>query len=246
MTSKRQPAERPTIRASSYLDRAHQFFNRELFGGSLPNALITFQRHARAYGYFSGARFYEAHGDDSKHTDEIAMNPLHFAERTVDKTLSTLAHEMAHQWQRHHGKEPSRCYHDKEWADKMEAIGLMPSTTGMPGGKRTGPKVTHYIIEGGPFAKACAAFMKANDASLYQDRAREILSGKGKGGEGEGEGEGEGKAKKKSKGRIKFQCKGCELNAWAKPSAKLRCMDCDRPLHSCEPEAEKEGDDDED
>lgn len=30
----------------------------------------------------------------------------------------------------------------------------MPSNTGAPGGKKTGDKMTHYIIEGGAFAKA--------------------------------------------------------------------------------------------
>ena len=33
----------------------------------------------------------------------------------------------------------------------MQSIGLMPSDTGEPGGKRHGQQMTHYIIEGGPF-----------------------------------------------------------------------------------------------
>jgi hypothetical protein len=39
----------------------------------------------------------------------------------------------------------------------MERVGLMPSSTGEPGGKRTGQKVSHYILADGPFARAFAA-----------------------------------------------------------------------------------------
>ena len=38
----------------------------------------------------------------------------------------------------------------------MKAIGLQPSNTGAVGGKETGQQMTHYIIAGGPFAKAFA------------------------------------------------------------------------------------------
>lgn len=37
----------------------------------------------------------------------------------------------------------------------MESVGLMPSHTGQPGGRRTGEKMTHFIIQGGPFDLAC-------------------------------------------------------------------------------------------
>ena len=33
----------------------------------------------------------------------------------------------------------------------MEAIGLMPSHSGKPGGKRTGQQMTHYILDGGSY-----------------------------------------------------------------------------------------------
>lgn len=43
---------------------------------------------------------------------------------------------------------------NEEWADKMEGIGLMPSSTGKPGGSRTGEKMADYAIEGGLFMQA--------------------------------------------------------------------------------------------
>jgi hypothetical protein len=37
--------------------KAYDFFNVELFGGTLPHVLVTLQRHAKAKGYFSPHRF---------------------------------------------------------------------------------------------------------------------------------------------------------------------------------------------
>lgn len=37
----------------------------------------------------------------------------------------------------------------------MERVGLMPSDTGEPGGRKVGQSMTHYIIAGGPFDMAC-------------------------------------------------------------------------------------------
>ena len=47
------------------------------------------------------------------------------------------------------GKPSRRGYHNKECADAMEASGLMPSSTGQFGGRRTGQHMDHYIVEGG-------------------------------------------------------------------------------------------------
>lgn len=63
------------------------------------------QRKAKAYGYFAGGRFGARDGGGV--TDEIALNPSHFRERIAEGSLSTLAHEMVHLLQHHHGT-PSR------------------------------------------------------------------------------------------------------------------------------------------
>lgn len=39
------------------LQMAYDFFNAELFNGSLPNVLVTLQRKARTRGYFAPERF---------------------------------------------------------------------------------------------------------------------------------------------------------------------------------------------
>src|SRR5262249_48952647 len=116
--------------------------------GELPNCLITLQRRNRTYGYFSGDRFGRT---DGLVTDEIALNPRHFFNRPVAEVLATLAHEMAHLWQHHHGKPGRNRYHNPEWADRMKAIGLQQTTTGEEGGDETGDRVHHYIVPDGPF-----------------------------------------------------------------------------------------------
>ena len=143
----------PTPETYDELQRAYDFFNEKLFSNELPPCLITLQREKRTYGYCSFKRFV---GRESGYTvDEIAMNPVYFSIRTIKATLSTLVHEMVHQWQFHFGEPGRRGYHNKQWAARMERVGLMPSDTGEPGGRKVGQSMTHYIIAGGPFDMAC-------------------------------------------------------------------------------------------
>jgi hypothetical protein len=53
-----------------------------------------------------------------------------------------------------------------------EEIGLQPSTTGAPGGKETGQSVTHYIVDGGPYARAYAK-LKGRGFQLHWQSAPE-------------------------------------------------------------------------
>ncbi len=73
--------------------------------------------------------------------------------------MQTLVHEQCHVWQNYYGKPSRRSYHNREWADKMIAIGLMPSTTGRPGGKQTGQHMNDYVLAGGAFQTAAVDLM---------------------------------------------------------------------------------------
>ena len=129
------------------------FFNQALFLGVLQPVLLNFSRAANTFGFFAPLRW-ESNGET---THEISLNPAYLRHREPRAVVSTLVHEMVHAFQAQFGKPGRGGYHNQEWADKMEAIGLMPSSTAAPGGKRTGDRVSHYIIEGGPFARAFAA-----------------------------------------------------------------------------------------
>ena len=44
--------------------------------------------------------------------------------RPIEESMGTLVHEMVHFWQQEFGTPSRRGYHNREWADKMEALGL--------------------------------------------------------------------------------------------------------------------------
>jgi predicted SprT family Zn-dependent metalloprotease len=153
----------PSLEICEPLQEAFAAFNHQLFNDSLPDdCMITIQRKdKRTRGYFSPRRFGQVVGDQViGATDVIAMNSEHFKGRSIVEALSTLAHEMVHLWQHTHGKPSRNGYHSKEWAAKMKEIGLQPSSTGQPGGKEVGQRVTHYIIEGGRFEAVANGLVK--------------------------------------------------------------------------------------
>jgi predicted SprT family Zn-dependent metalloprotease len=156
---------RPTEDAYEQMQYAFDFYNKSLFDGDLRQCLITFHRASRALGYFSPERF---SSKDGSKTDEIAINIAYFAVSTFEDLMSTLVHEQCHSRIHQLGLDGRRSYHNKEWANLMESIGLMPSSTGLPGGKKLGEKVSHYIMPGGQFEHATRQLKQSGfDVSWY-------------------------------------------------------------------------------
>lgn len=197
-----EPLKAITRREYAGFNRAYQLFNTRLFENILPSCLITLRSSSgMVSGYFSGERY--GHRELDTVTDEIALNPRHFSKRSDIEILSTLVHEMVHLWQEHFGKPGRKPYHNKEWANQMESIGLMPSDTGMLGGKRTGDRMSHYVIPNGRFERATKRLLADGFRVGWQDRRRPAPNSK-----------------------TKFTCPACRLSAWSKPSAKLKCGRC--------------------
>jgi len=220
--TKNSSAERDlAVTASEYgtLQNAYDYFNRALFGGGLPQVLITLQRRAHALGYFSPDRF-QHRGETDEQVHEIALNPNGFAGKTDEEILSTLVHEMVHVWQQEYGHPGRGRYHNREWAHKMYGIGLVPSSTGKPGGAITGDSMSHYALEDGPYLTACREFLKC--CRLVWESAADADHDSGA--------EDETTGVTKPQTRAKFTCPNCGLNVWAKPSALVDC-------HSCSAEA---------
>lgn len=203
----------PTSQAYSELQKAYDLFNVELFHNELPHCLITLQRKGRTYGYFSYKRFETDNGETL--VDEIAMNPEHFHNRAAPEVLSTLVHEMVHLQQFYFGKPSIRCYHNRQWADMMEAVGLIPSDTGQPEGKRTGQNMSHYIEHGGNFDRACQKLIATGFTISWGDSIA-LLD----------ETEVKKRKAKKNNTRTKFTCPQCKLNMWGKDTAKIICGLC--------------------
>jgi hypothetical protein len=212
---------------------AYEFFNKRLFNNRLPGCLLTFQRQRHTYGFHAGSRF-EASDGCSK-TDEIALNPSHFAELDVRDVLSTLVHEMAHQYQSAFGKPSQPGYHNKTWARMMIEIGLVPTDTGQPGGKATGRRMTHYIRADGPFDRACAELLSDGFVIPYVEALPSERVGWPSNPDRPGVEANVGQQKadevrrKKAASKTRYTCPGCEMpkHVWGKPGLHVICGDCD-------------------
>lgn len=163
---------KPTLDMYKFVQNAFDYFNEHLFDGSLKECLITLQREKNVMGYFSPNRWQGQEGM----VHELALNPAFFATHGPLEFFQTLVHEMCHMYQQDFGVPSARTYHNKEWADKMESMGLMPSSTGRPGGKRTGQSMSDYPIEGGKFYQVCLNFAQQGFQLPYLDRRVQIKS----------------------------------------------------------------------
>jgi len=193
---------------------AFDFYNARLFDGKLPEVVFTMPRHRGAAGYFRPESFVERQFDKEGNSasggfkvHEIAMMPDAMWGCSDKEVLSTLVHEMCHLWQQEYGeKMPRKCYHNREFAEKMKKCGLQTSTTGEQGGAETGQKMTHYIIEKEIFDKITDELL-ATGFSLNLCAIPKLSM-----------------PAKKSK--FKYSCPKCKQNAWAKSEAALACSNC--------------------
>lgn len=160
-------ASSPTLTLYKTLQTAFDHFNDQLFGGQLPPCLITLRSASRVYGYHHSGRFISIGGQV---VDELGMHPGFFTLQPIEVVLSTMVHEMVHHWQEHVGTPTPSNAHNREWAEKMVSLGLQPSSTGLPGGKKTGRSVSHYILPDGPFVFACRDLLATGFTLPWLDR----------------------------------------------------------------------------
>ncbi|MFP3709698.1 SprT-like domain-containing protein [Paraburkholderia sp. SIMBA_009] len=243
-------ALKPTPQAYAELQQAYDFFNDELFDGELPHCLITFQRERRSYGYFSNERFFDP--ASGQVTDEIAMNCRYFATVPLVEILQTLVHEMVHLWQFRFGTPSRKGYHNREFADKMKAVGLMPSSTGQPGGKEVGQHMADYPLPGGPFLIGCEKLLQTAFRITWMDRfpihPQHVSTPEELAGDPSAEAlvalgafavpsendslDGEspamaGEVSTNNSNRVKYTCPVCGDNIWGKASIQAGCFKTD-------------------
>lgn len=196
----------PTQEVYTALQDAFDKLNEGLFGGKLPQVVITLQRKKNVLGYYCKGRF----GDlGERQLDEIAMNPQYTNFRDPMETLSTLAHEMVHQWQHEFGTPTKTNHHNREWGAKMTSLGLPPRPV-KPGGPTTGNKVTHGIDPDGPFAALAPSILSAVDLAPLGDVPSK-----------------DPEPVRKSGSYVKFQCPCCKAVARGAPSLKIACTNHD-------------------
>lgn len=208
----------PTQAQYDLLQAALDFFNAHLFNNALPHCLITHQRRNKMYGYFWLGQF----SNGAEQIDEIAINPEYLHEPPI-VAIQTLVHEMTHAWQWHYGTPSRSGYHNHEWAAKMQSIGLIPSDTGKPGGKKTGQRMSDYVEQGGVFEQLYNQFATTYDLKLWAARptaAKDKDKDKDK------------TRQKKRDSKTKYTCPTCGSNAWAKPLTLLICGRCNELMEA--------------
>jgi len=201
-------SQAPSESVTDALQRAFDFYNQRLFGGTLPPCILLMHRHRGSYGYFWAERW-RSTGDGDGMAHEIAINPDHVHSRPPAEWLSTLVHEMVHMQQEICGEPGRKGYHNREWADLMEKVGLIASTTGNPDGKRTGAKCSHYIESGGRFELATNDLLETGFSLDWGSFVPPATEGK------------------KSGKRAKYMCSGsCGASVWGKEGLSIRCDEC--------------------
>ena len=236
----------PTLSLYTALQDAFDHFNTRLFGGQLPPCLITLRSASRVYGYHHADRFISL---DGRLVDELGMHPGFFTLQPIEVVMATLVHEMVHHWQNHAGTPSPSNPHNREWAEKMISLGLQPSHTGLPGGRKTGRSMSDYILPDGRFLRACGELLATGftlpwldrhapvkpEAQAAHQRALEAAGVKievtpapmvalptevaGKPAVWE-------PPPKKPPTRFKFNCPTCETKAWAAADASILCGAC--------------------
>jgi hypothetical protein len=219
------------------LDDLYGFYNEALFSGGLSDCIINMSRHSGSYGFFASKRWKTGDGGDPRLVHEISLNPDHL-DRPFVEWHSTLVHEMCHLWQEDHGHPSRGNYHNKEWSWKMEEVGLIPSDTREPGGRKTGQSVGHYVNPEGAFIKA---FNRLSSETLEALKLKYLpaypapdiprLRGSGPDGAGGpavlagGDGGGVAGTVEKYNSKTKYTCP-CGNNVWGRPGLKICCGEC--------------------
>lgn len=174
--------------------------------GFSSDAHLTFAPKANSAGYFAPNRNV-GRGGASVAPHLVNLNPDHFIEATDERVASVLAHELVHLWRHENGPRSRGGYHDKLWAAKMKSIGLMPSSTGAPGGRETGSKMNHYVLAGGPFTELFAKLEATGWKLPLQSAPRPGST-------------------RAPNSKVKFNCPGCGANVWGKPDTEVWCKPC--------------------
>ena len=133
-------------------DEFNQKLFEEILGDFVPDCIITLQHKSNMYAEMKPSSYIDLSSNNK--VNEICINPQWFGVKPRIEILQYIAHQMVHVYQHAHGEPAGKGKHNEQFLDFMNAIGLMPSDTGMPGGKELGgKKVLNYPIPDGAFLK---------------------------------------------------------------------------------------------
>lgn len=227
------PSLLPTAEAYGQLNGVYDYFNKTLFKGKLLRPVLTLTRNPRVGGYFCAGAFQNLEGSVAH---ELSLNPFYIDLFGDDGFYAVLVHEMCHLARyeigglnRKRQRRDAPGYHSAVWGSQMQAVGLMPSHTGKPGGRRTGYSMSHYVIKGGPFDLACRELLISGERINWRG-VWPGLTTRPAGPEAPASREPGTALAPARNTRTRFICPVCDVKAWSRASARLACTDCDTPL----------------
>lgn len=192
----------PAQEQARRLDLAFDLLNRALFNGQLPPTMLRLERCKNSNGYFAPNKFADANGGT---LDCITLNSTNAATRPLIELLSTLAHEMCHQYvYRVINEGKATGGHGPDWRREMGRIGLPPIRVG-----RTWQQATHAIDPSGLYACCFDANSEKLQDLPWQELARDATRGRAVGLD-----------------KVRFQCPSCSQKVWGRAAAEVLCGTC--------------------
>jgi hypothetical protein len=192
----------PTKTKFTAYQEMFDYLNQTLFKNILPKCMLSFSRQrSSSHTLFTSEQWHEKAGSAMP---EISLNLKQLSKGEPIEVIATMVRQMVHLWQERYGHPSQKGYYNREWAEKMTEIGLIPSATGLPGGKPTGQTIRHYIENNGLFDQA---FRKMPDTCLLPFQPRALDGEKNKG----------------NKEKVMYQCIGCGTKVWGKGGLEIVC-----------------------
>lgn len=191
-----------------YIHNIFNYYNNALFNNKLPEVIITISRDFKLSGMFSANQWKKK---DGKSIHELTLNPDFINPYDIE-FHQTLTHEMCHLEQFIFGTPGKSGYHNIEFSQIMERVGLQTSDTGTPDGLKTGRRMYDYVIEDGLFQKA---FQKLQESGFGVLEVMPVKKPQ------------DSKSRFSGK-RSKYTC-DCGTNVWGKVGLTLTCSNCNKP-----------------
>lgn len=193
---------KPTETQFAAYQQMFTYFNRRLFENSLSNCMLSFsRRRISSHTLFTSGQWREETGSA---TPEISLNFKQLNKGQPLEVMAMLVTQMVHLWQEQYGQPSRKGYYNREWAKKMEEIGLIPSSTGLPGGNRIGQGIKYYIEVNGPFEQV----FRGMPIDFLLPFRPEAFKGKIRGG---------------FSVKEMYRCIGCGTKVWGKSGLGIMC-----------------------
>ena len=230
---------KPTEELNRQFQELYDLLNDRLFAGSLVPCMVVFSRRkSNHYGYYRRIGWKKR--EDKRAVPEICLNSELILDNEKDEleVIQTLVHEMCHHWQYTDpdGKPSRTGYHNKQFAWKMQQVGLHASATGKPGGAETGQSMLDYVIVGGPLDLLYKELKASGWAISYvNDNLFRTIQSPAQASPvtpSTSSAPITTPAPKPRKNKVKYSCPSCGINVWGKPLLRIGCLACNVPFQA--------------